>query len=232
MLYVAHLESGRWLALDINNPQLKSVFKDQLDILIHAREAAKILGATPLDRPEDIEIDPLTGDILIALTNNKTAGRPFGKILKIREMNNDPSSLQFDHEVYLSGGTDSKFACPDNMAFDKVGNLWITTDISGWSMNKAEYKEFKNNGLFVVLRNGPQAGIPIQVASAPRDAEFTGPVFSPDHKTLFLSVQHPGELTQNLSNPTSHWPHGGKSLPLSSVITLSGELLDKIIGNS
>lgn len=232
ILYAAHLESGQWLALDINNPKLQNVFRDQLDILIHARVAAKILGATPLDRPEDIEIDPLTGDVFVALTNNKKAGRPFGKILKIKEENNNPSSLSFTHEIYLSGGGESMFACPDNLAFDKAGNLWITTDISGWSMNKGDYKDFKNNGLFVVLRNGPQAGIPIQIASAPRDAEFTGPLFSPDHKTLFLSVQHPGELTQDLRNPTSNWPRGGSSLPLSSVITLSGDLLDKIVGNS
>ncbi len=228
-LYVAQLETGTWIPLTLADLRLKSVFKDELDLLIHAREAAKIVGATPLDRPEDIEVDPLTGSVLVALTNNKTEGRPFGKILKLIERNNDPLSLNFEHEVFLSGGDESGFACPDNLAFDRVGNLWITTDISGSAMNQGVFKNFKNNGLFVVPRKGAQAGQAIQVASAPKDAEFTGPLFSPDFKTLFLSVQHPGELTRDLTRPTSRWPFGGDQLPKSSVITLQGPLLEQLM---
>lgn len=227
-LHVAHLESGTWIPLTLEDSRLKSVFKDELDILIHARVAAKLVGATPLDRPEDIEVDPITGAVLVALTNNKTEGRPFGKILKLKEVNNDPLSLKFEHEVFLSGGSDAGLACPDNLAFDRAGNLWITTDISGSSMNQGAFTEFKNNGLFVVPRSGPQAGIAMQVASAPKDAEFTGPLFSPDYKTLFLSVQHPGELTRDLAHPTSRWP-SGTGLPKSSVITLQGPLLDQLM---
>jgi secreted PhoX family phosphatase len=208
--------------------RLKKVFKDQTDILIHCRQAAKLVGATPLDRPEDIEVDPITGDVLVACTNNKKANRPHGKILKIKENNNDPKSLNFSHEVFLSGGEQSGLSCPDNLAFDKNGNLWVTPDISGYEMHKHHYKNFGNNGLFVIQRSGPQAGKPIQIASAPKDAEFTGPVFSPDHKTLFLSVQHPGELTVNLEKPTSSWPTG--HMPKSAVITLSGPILNQITG--
>jgi len=131
--------------------------------------------------------------------------------------------------VFLSGGDESGFACPDNLAFDRVGNLWITTDISGSAMNQGVFKNFKNNGLFVVPRKGAQAGQAIQVASAPKDAEFTGPLFSPDFKTLFLSVQHPGELTRDLTRPTSRWPFGGDQLPKSSVITLQGPLLEQLM---
>ncbi len=231
-LYVAQLETGTWIPLTLSDPRLTKVFKDDLDLLIHAKQAAKLVGATPLDRPEDIEIDPLSGAVLVALTNNKTAGRPFGKILKIEESGNDPASLNFKHEVFLSGGSDSGFACPDNLAFDKIGNLWFTTDISGTSLNQGAFKNFKNNGLFFVPRTGPQAGQAIQLASAPIDAEFTGPVFSPDFKTLFLSIQHPGEQTRDLSKPTSRWPFGGESLPKSSVITLQGPLLQQLMSLS
>ena len=83
------------------------------------------------------------------------------------------------------------------------------------------------NGLFVFIRSGRNAGEVIKVASAPVDAEFTGPCFSSDYKTLFLSVQHPGELTSDLERPTSHWPDG--ALPKPSIITLQGPLLDKIV---
>ena len=227
-LFVAQLETGKWIPLTLADSRLKTVFKDELDLLINARQAAKLVGATPLDRPEDIEVDPFTGAVLVALTNNKTEGRPFGKILKLKETNNDPLSQSFEHEVFLSGGSEAGLACPDNLAFDRAGNLWITTDISGSVMNQGVFKGFKNNGLFVVPRSGPQAGLALQVASAPRDAEFTGPLFSQDFKTLFLSVQHPGELTRDLANPTSRWPFG-EGLPKSSVITIQGPLLEQLM---
>lgn len=227
-LYVASLEKGQWLSLDINEqPILKKTFKDQTEVLIYAREAAKLVGATPLDRPEDIEFDPLTGHVFIALTNNKVTKNYYGSILKIIEDNDDPASLTFKHETFLTGGKEHTFACPDNMVFDKAGNLWFTTDMSGSEMNKGPYEGFGNNGLFVFIRSGANKGEVIRVASAPNDAEFTGPCFSPDSKTLFLAVQHPGEQTTSLDKPTSTWPDG--NIPKSSVVTLQGPLLDRIV---
>ena len=227
-LYVANLEKGEWISLDINDqPELKKKFKTQTQVQIFAREAAKIVGATPLDRPEDIEFDPLTGHVLVSLTNNKKKDNFYGSILKIEEQNNDPASLKFTHQTFLAGGPESGFACPDNLAFDLKGNLWFTSDMSGENINLGPYKGFGNNSLFVFLRSGPQAGEVIRVAVAPKDAEFTGPCFSPDYKTLFLSVQHPGELTTDIKNPTSHWPDG--DLPKPSVVMLQGPLLDKIV---
>lgn len=227
-LYVADTVKGKWIPLVHSDERLKKVFRDQTEILTHCREAGQIVGATPQDRPEDIEIDPFTGDVLIALTNNKVAGRPFGKILKIKERHNDPLALTFSSETFLEGGEKGGFACPDNMAFDRKGNLWFTTDMSGGDMHKDHLQNFGNNGLFVVMRTGPQQGIPVQVAAAPSDAEFTGPLFSPDGDTLFLSVQHPGEQSKSQENPTSHWPSGG--IPRSAVVTLQGPLLKKITG--
>lgn len=226
-LYVANLANGKWLSLDINDqPILKKNFKSQTEIQIFTREAAKLVGATPLDRPEDIEFDPLTGHVFIALTNNGSVGNHHGSILKIMETNDDPASLTFKHETFLTGGT-NKISCPDNMVFDQMGNLWIATDISGGSMNKGPYEGFGNNGLYVFLRSGPHKGEIIRVASAPIDAELTGPCFSPDYKTLFLSVQHPGERSRSKVDVTSRWPDG--TIPKSSVVTLQGPLLDKIV---
>ncbi len=226
-LYVANLEKGQWLSLDIaDQPVLKEKFKDQTEILTYVREAAKLVGATPLDRPEDIEFDPLTGHVFVALTNNKVVKNFYGSILKIIEDNDDPASLTFKHETFLTGSGES-FACPDNMVFDPKGNLWFTTDMAGTEMNKGPYEKLGNNGLFVFLRSGPNQGKIIRVASAPVDAEFTGPCFSPDYKTLFLSVQHPGETSPSLNKLTSHWPDGG--VPKPSVVTLTGPLLDRIV---
>ena len=87
---------------------------------------------------------------------------------------------------------------------------------------------FKNNSLFVVPRYGDDAGKVIRVASAPRDAELTGPWFSPDGKTLFLSVQHPGEQTSDFQNPTSQWPFDNDGIPKPAVVAIQGDLIEKM----
>ena len=230
-LYVADTVNGKWLALDWENqPVLKEKFNDQTEVLIRAREASKLLGATELNRPEDIEIDPISGDVFVSLTNNKGKGDYHGSILKIEEAEGAFDALTFTASTYLAGGEQEGFSCPDNLAFDQAGNLWITSDISGSVMNKPDqpYMPFKNNSLFVVPRYGDDAGKVIRVASAPKDAEFTGPWFSPDGKTLFLSVQHPGDQTQDLANPTSKWPFDEDNIPKSAVVAITGDLIEKM----
>ena len=223
-LYVANTIMGRWIPLDYNeSPVLQAKFKSQTEVLIRLREAARYVGGDPLDRPEDIEIDPFNGNILVSLTNNSTKGNYTGSILKIVEDEGRHDSLTFKAETYLTGGEETGFACPDNLAFDKAGNLWFTSDISASTMDRPEYQAFKNNGLFVVPRQGEQAGKVIQVASAPVGAEFTGPWFDPDGDTLFLSVQHPGEYSPNLNELSSHWPEGGDKMPKPAVIAIYGE---------
>jgi secreted PhoX family phosphatase len=225
-LFVANISEGKWVSLSRDkNKLLKKNFKDQTDVLIHAREAARLLGATPLDRPEDIEIHPKTGDVFICLTNNYGSLNFHGKILKISESGNDHGSMSFNSSDFMMGGDD--FSCPDNMVFDKWGHLWMSTDISGGSMNKPPYSKFKNNGLFYIPTSGKLSGQVFQVASAPRDAELTGITLSEDGNTLFVSVQHPGEKSKSLDKLTSHWPNGGSSTPKSSVMQIQGKLLSK-----
>ncbi len=230
-LYVADTVQGKWLALDWETqPVLKSNFKDQTEVLIRAREAAKLLGATALNRPEDIEIDPITGNIFVALTNNKSKGDFHGSILKIEETDGNFDALTFTASNYKAGGKESGFSCPDNLAFDLSGNLWMTSDIaSNSSGGVAEpYAPFKNNSLYVIPRFGKEAGNVIRVASAPKDAELTGPWFSPDGKTLFLSVQHPGEQTRDLNHPTSKWPFDEDKIPKPAVVAITGDLIEKM----
>ena len=87
---------------------------------------------------------------------------------------------------------------------------------------------FKNNSLFVIPRLGENAGKVVRVASAPKDAELTGPWFSPDGKTLFLSVQHPGEQTKDLNTPTSTWPFDADNIPKPAVVAITGDLIEKM----
>ncbi|MDV6236414.1 DUF839 domain-containing protein [Leptospira ellisii] len=228
-LYAADFEKGTWIPLDFESTdKLKnakkengeSMFSSQADVLVHCRAAAKLVGATPMDRPEDIEIHPLDGTVFIAMTNNDKHGNFFGQIVRIMEKNGDHSSLEFDYEVFAAGGKGSGFAAPDNMAFDKSGNLWMVTDISAANLNKSVYKKYGNNGMFVIPTSGPQNGKAFQFASSPVGAEFTGLWFTPDEKELFVSVQHPGETTSDFRKPTSRWPHGGDSDPRPGVVAI------------
>ena len=226
-LYAADTERGRWLPLARDRDKLlKDAFSTQTELLVRTREAAKLAGATPQDRPEDIEIDPQTGAVLVALTKHPL--RPYGSLLKLAEKDNDPAAEEFTASAFLAGGTENGFACPDNLVFDPRGNLWMCTDISSDNLNKPPYASFKNNGLFHIPMSGMHTGMPIQVASAPPGAELTGPTFSPEGRTLFLSVQHPGENSPSANALSSHWPGGGSALPRPGVICISGPLLDEL----
>lgn len=228
-LYVADTEKGRWIPLDLKkNPKLKPHFRSQTDVLTYTREAAQLAGGTPQDRPEDIEIDPLTGDVFVALTNNTDRQNYYGSLLKIVEDNNDCESMTFKASTWKSGGREWGVACPDNMAFDSNGNLWVTSDISDEEMGRGPYEGMGYNSLFYVPLRGEFAGQAFRVATAPCEAEFTGPMFSPDNKTLFLCVQHPGAMTVDPQKPTSTWPDR-KGLPKSSVVMIQGPLLEQLL---
>ena len=225
-LYVANVNSGIWIPVDWERQAiLQENFKDQTEVLTFLREAADLLGGSKLDRPEDIEIDPMSGDVFVALTKNRSKNNFFGSILKINEKGSYEGPT-FESESFLTGGEGTGFACPDNLVFDQNGNLWFTSDISNSSLNKEPYTAFGNNGLFLVPRAGEQAGEVIKIASAPMDAEFTGPCFSADQRSLFLSVQHPGSgSSDDLSELTSTWPDGG--IPKPSVVVITGENLER-----
>jgi secreted PhoX family phosphatase len=230
VLYVADFSKSKWVAVDISqHAVLQEHFKDQLDVLLRVREAAPMIGGTALDRPEDIEVEPQTKSILVSLTNNTNNGNYFGSLLRLSERDASPLALEFEAKTFLAGGLETGFACPDNLAFDKRGNLWMTNDISDSAIGKDPYGPFKNNGLYYIPLSGPDAARVFQVASAPVGAELTGLSFTPDGEELFLAVQHPGAGSKSLAELLSHWPHGGSSLPKPSVVTISGPSLQKLV---
>lgn len=219
-LYVADMGSNKWIPLDLNKtPKLKDNYKTQGELLVNTREAAKLAGGTPLDRPEDIEIHPQDGSVFIAFTNNLKHGNYYGQIYRLVEGDNNHESTSFVYEIFVSGGPQSGFACPDNLMFDQSGNLWVCTDISSDKTNQGAYRPFKNNGLFMIPTEGPNRGKAIQFASAPVQAELTGTWLAPGGETLFMSVQHPGEESKDVNSPTSRWPYG--DIPRPSVVAIS-----------
>ena len=232
MLYVADFAQGKWTALDYENNELfeDNGYKSQAEVLVRTIDASTIEDpetelpiGTPLDRCEDIEVHPKTGQVYAALTNNALHGNFYGQILRLTEKDDDPTAEEFSFEVFATGGPQTGFASPDNLMFDNDDNLWVVTDISSSSLSSGIYETFKNNGAFVMpsgLDGGASGGDVVQFASAPVEAELTGPAFTPDGKTLFLAIQHPGEESESPDNPTSTWPGGDE--PKSSVVAITG----------
>jgi secreted PhoX family phosphatase len=232
MLYVADFASGRWVALDYeNNPIFKdNGYKSQAEVLVRTIDASALVDpetelpiGTPMDRCEDIEVHPETGQVYAALTNNELHGNFYGQIVRLTEKGGDPEATEFTYEVFAAGGPQSGFASPDNLMFDASNNLWVVNDISSDKVNAGIYKTFKNNGAFV-MPSGIEGGVSgtdvFQFASGPVQAELTGPAFTPDGRTLFLAIQHPGEESESPNNPTSTWP-GGEG-PKSSLVAITG----------
>lgn len=232
-LYVARLNpdgTGEWLPLVFGNGPLTAAngFASQAEVLINARGAADLLGATKMDRPEDFERNPVTGLVYAVMTNNsrrtaaqvdKANPRPDNKdghILEIMEEGNDAGATRFrwalflvcgdprDESTFFAGFDKAKVspvATPDNITFDRAGNMWIATD----GMDGSNLKS--NDGIFAVPTQGPERGYVRQFMSAPRGAEVCGPIFTADGRTLFAGIQHPGE-GGTIEKPVSLWPDG------------------------
>jgi uncharacterized protein len=193
----------------------------QADVLTYCAQAARALGATRTDRPEDIEIHPSTGDVYIAFTNNSNHGNFHGQITRIMEADGDFEATTFMWDIFAVGGPQSGFSSPDNLIFDANGNLWTVTDVSSSSLNSGIYEFMGNNALFMLPTSGEQMGRAFRFASGPIECEMTGPTWI-GGDTLILAVQHPGEESASLSELTSHWPEGGDAQPRAGVIAIVG----------
>jgi hypothetical protein len=243
-LFVARFDadgSGRWLPLVHGQGPLtdKHGFTSQADVVIRARAAADLLGATPMDRPEDVAPDGATGRVYVALTGNEhrrptsTSGRyngreidlgpdavnpvgpnTFGHVVEIEEQGADCGAIGFGWRIFVTGGpghAEGAFGSPDNLDLDADGNLWIVTD--------GAQPGGLNNGCHVVPTRGPERGRTRQVMSAPLGSEVCGCKFVPDGKTLLLAIQHPGE-GGSLAQPRSSWPDGPGHVPRPSLVAL------------
>ena len=204
------------------------------EVLVHTRLAADLVGATKMDRPEDIERNPVNGRVYAALTNNskrtsgadeanpltrsvtadgEQAGNRNGHILEWRERGGDAAARRFSWRIFLVAGDPdapetyfagfdkskvSPISCPDNVAFDPDGNLWISTDGNQLGAN---------DGFYAVPVTGGRRGYVRQFASVPYGAEASGPWITPDGASLFVAVQHPGETDgSTFDAPSSTWP--------------------------
>jgi secreted PhoX family phosphatase len=229
--------TGEWIPLASGNRSFVDGFTAE-EVYVFTRLAADKAGATKMDRPEDIEPNPVNGRIYAALTNNtdrgaagKAAadeanprnGNKNGHILEWEEARGDAASTKFAWRLLLVCGDPatadtyfggfpkdqvSPISCPDNVAFDPYGNLWISTDGNALG---------SNDGLFSVPVTGPERGHVKQFLTVPFGAETCGPVVTNDF--VVVAVQHPGE-NGTPAAPTSHWPDGGTALPRPAIASV------------
>jgi secreted PhoX family phosphatase len=225
------------------------------EVLINTRLAADTVSPTKMDRPEDIEVNPVNGRVYCALTNNSNrtteeqtdeanplfssqtrpalgaplvtqSGNRNGYVLEMAPGNDDHSSRDFTWtlmlvcgdpaapETYFAGfpaDQVSPISCPDNVAFDAVGNLWISTDGNVLG---------SNDGLFRVPTSGPERGNVQQFLTVPFGAEACGPFITADQRSIFIAPQHPGETAgATFENQSSDWPHR-EGFPRPSVVVV------------
>jgi len=181
-------------------------------ILIDAHLAANAAGATPAARPEDTDIDPRTGDLLITFTAAGSDGEgqadpaifrgpagesswPFGWVMRLEDQRTGTDrSGGFRWRMVATGGTPWQggmgFANPDNLAIDRAGNVWMVTDRAAVN---GSADVFGNNACWLFPASGAAVGEALLFATGPMECELSGPCFDAAETTLFLAVQHPGE---------------------------------------
>jgi secreted PhoX family phosphatase len=239
-LYVARFEAngtGAWLPLVHGQGPLTAAlgFADQGEVLIKARQASDALGATKMDRPEWLTIDPASGWVYCTLTNNSQRGEPgkpgvdaanpranntMGQIIRWQDAG-DFDGLQFKWNHLLLAGDPANprpeakgniqgdvFGCPDGISFGPGGLLWIQTDVHSSQLQQGEFERIGNNQL---LACDVSTGEVRRFFTGPANCEVTGLSFTPDGTTMFLSIQHPGESPGERSDPKepskySSWP--------------------------
>jgi secreted PhoX family phosphatase len=238
-LYVARFaDDGKveWLPLVQGQGPLtaENGFASQADVLINTRLAADLLKATPMDRPEDVEANPVNGRVYVMLTNNTRrteqqvnranpmARNAHGHVVEIVPKDGDHAALDGAWSIFLVGGKpgidpaaryhratteNGWLSCVDNCTFDSKGRIWIATDGAPTAAGIAD-------GLYGADTAGYGRGLTRCFFQAPTGAEVCGPILTPDDSTLFLAVQHPAEdAGSTFEKPSTRWPDFKDGMP-------------------
>ncbi|TQN41203.1 hypothetical protein FHU33_0564 [Blastococcus colisei] len=234
-LYVARFDddgSGTWLPLVHGQGPLtaENGFADQGEVLVKTRLAADAVGATPMDRPEWTTVDPITGTVYLTLTNNagrETPNAPnprvqnrWGQIVRWEEAGGDHTATTFAWELFLlagppeSGATiegQDAFGSPDGLWADPDGRIWIQTDgtqplAANDQMLAADPTTVDENGVPEIKR----------FFTGVIGCEVTGVITTPDQRTMFVNIQHPGE------DGGSTWPQTDEfDTPRSATVVIT-----------
>ncbi len=272
-LYVARFDAGdvvgdemgtgAWIPLAPSNPALSGMSID--DILVHARVAADLAGATKMDRPEWVTVAP-DGRVYATLTNNSRRGRittdpaenpnsladeanpraatgngnVYGSIVRWSE-NGDADALTFTWDIFILAGDPANpagldgympggningatFGSPDGIWADRDGRIWIQTDMSVPGVGA-----YINMPNAVMVAADPTTKEVRRFLVGPKSCEVTGVCTTPDQRTMFVDIQHPGETLSFTTVPgfeqaISNWPDYkpiGQGRPRSSTVIVT-----------
>lgn len=162
---------------------------------------------------------------------NPREGNLYGQIVRWRPAGGDHLAHVFTWDLFVVAGNptvhsdanrgsanvnaDNMFNSPDGLAFDRNGMLWIQTD-----GNYSNEEDFAGHGNNQMLVGDPATGEIRRFMVGPKECEVTGLTWSPDRRTMFVGIQHPGS-SGGPEGETSHFPDGGDSVPRSTIIAVT-----------
>lgn len=215
--------TGEWIELTFGKNGLtpQNGFNSQAEVLIFTRQAATQVGATTMDRPEWVAINPKSEQVFCTLTNNKYRGvregqdvnganprenNIYGHIIRWQPQNGKHSSDSFTWDIYVMAGNPNQYAeseprsGSDNINKNNMFNSpdGIGFDNAGrlWIQTDGDYSntgDFAGMGNNQMLCGDPNTGEIKRFLTGPNGCEITGLTFSPDNRTLFVGIQHPSD---------------------------------------
>ncbi len=170
---------------------------------------------------------------------NPRPDNDYGHILRWRERGGAVGALHFDWDIFVQCGDKATtktlpagytpgeyggqsvgyqgniigddYGAPDGLWFDKDGRLWIQTDQAGNAQG-----DWVNIGGNVMMCADPSTGLTKRFLTSPPNCEVTGVVTTPDGKTMFVGIQHPGEDWVTSPTQYSRWPDSGANGPTTA----------------
>ena len=165
----------------------------------------------------------------------------YGHIIRWRENGKSVTAIAFGWNLFVQAGDtrtakaskptndykgnivdspdgSADYGAPDGLWFDPFGRLWVQTDQVGDGSG-----DFVNLGSNSLVCADPDSGVTRRFMTSPNRCEVTGITMTPDGKTLFVGIQHPGEDAV-AANPTqfSNWPQSQFSVKADGVTPLPG----------
>ena len=145
---------------------------------------------------------------------NPRGDNRYGHIIRWNEANGDVAATSFQWDIFVECGDSLSAApnlqgniigddlgAPDGLWFDKDGRLWIQTDQIGNATG--DWTNIGGNAMFCA---DPATRQITRFLTSPRNCEVTGVVTTPDGKTMFVNIQHPGEDWSVSYTSNSTWP--------------------------
>ncbi len=247
VLHVARFDADMtmtWMPMVFGQGPLtpENGFSSQAEVLIETRRAADLLKPTPMDRPEDVETNPLTGRVYALMTsdNRRQPGeqdaanpRPrnfFGHIIEIIPPGTEPqvdhTALKHRWEIFILAGDPAKPELGARYGGPLSPSGWfanpdnIVFDPRGrmWiasDQGTAQGDFGIGDGMWACDVAGPGRAVTRFFYRVPSGAEMCGPEFTPDGRSLFLAVQHPAgdDKDSSYENPTTRWPDFRPDVP-------------------